>query len=79
MSSEIEPPIFTCIKCEDDVEYSEFAEAPHPRMDYGYYACDYDVHPVGVRIVNGVDLCSRCAIVINVGPKEIVNANRIQV
>jgi hypothetical protein len=60
-------PVFTCIKCEDDVEYSEFAEAPHPRLDYGYYVIQGDINPVGVRIVDGVDLCSLCVRVINVG------------
>lgn len=68
MSNVIEPPFFTCIKCKDEIEYSEFAPAPDPKTDYGYYALDGDCNPCGVRIVEGVDLCKLCVKVINVGP-----------
>jgi hypothetical protein len=63
-------PTFKCIKCGDETEYSEFAEAPDPKMDYGYYVLEYSVEPIGVRIVDGVDLCSLCVRVINVGKGE---------
>jgi hypothetical protein len=58
---------FTCIKCGDEIEYTEFSEAPDPKMDYGYYVCEGWIEPFGVQIVKGVDLCSMCCKVINVG------------
>lgn len=55
-----------CTKCGDPIFYNVFAPAPNPQMDYGYYAlAGYHV-PSGVCIVDGVNLCTPCARVINV-------------
>ena len=58
---------FTCIKCGDITQYTEFAEAPDAKHDYGYFVMETCIEPMGVRIVEGIDMCSLCVRTINVG------------
>ena len=51
---------FTCIKCREEVGYSEFFKHDDPTFDYGFYVWSGDVHAVGVEIIKGIDLCEYC-------------------
>ena len=51
---------FNCIKCKEDIEYSEFFKHDDAAFDYGFYIVDSCVAAVGVEIVEGVNLCEWC-------------------
>lgn len=55
-----ESKTFNCIKCKQDIEYSEFFKHDDPTFDYGFYIVDSSVAAVGVEIVKGIDLCEWC-------------------
>ena len=56
---------FTCLKCKDEFEYSEFFKHEDPTFDYGFYSVNGDATAIGVEIVKGVDLCKFCVPVMN--------------
>ena len=63
-------PCFKCSKCGLENEYTEFAPAPNPKTDYGYYVIEGDIEPCGINIVGDINLCVYCARMINVGGKN---------
>jgi hypothetical protein len=51
---------FNCVKCKENIEYSEFFKHDDGAFDYGFYIVDSSVAAVGVEIVEGVNLCEYC-------------------
>ena len=51
---------FTCVKCKEEIEYSEFFKHSDGAFDYGFYILDSSVAAVGVEIISGVNLCEFC-------------------
>ena len=64
MAEMYEQEAFKCCKCKYIYEYSEFAAPPDPNNDYGYYIIEGYGSPVGIQIIEEVDLCIMCAKVI---------------